>query len=399
MIDVTPTGCPGVDTLLEQAQLLWEQPELADTLPFSQQVEELQLFRRRLEKQFRESLRLAPRSPLQEQLSKQFDDEFERFRSGGRRLEAYLKTRQRDDLETGCQRVRQAICLMLTLSAQLRAQEESWREQYGPGLAGEVRFLIEQTRAGNVSYQQASQIFERTLDSCRSLEKAVASATPESDLVAEQLQRAAEALGSFSRVLARAVQSLRQQHSWEIEERLEELLAGLDELGEVHRQLMEALMPPVTCPHCGQTQPGDRPFCACGGRLPLPVNTLQPVAPEDTVPRFQSFVELEACCDRWLRGESDERPVLSALDPFIQRIQVGSRNLARDSQLDEETRKDMIEATGRTESVLLRLRQQVARKDQEACVDLLDDLKSAEQAMLEARQRAQEKSLQSTPNS
>ena len=71
MLDLGPTGSPGVDALVRAAESLLSEPELKASLQFHRHVEELQTFRRSLEKQFRDSLRFYPRNSLG---SKEFKD-------------------------------------------------------------------------------------------------------------------------------------------------------------------------------------------------------------------------------------------------------------------------------------------------------------------------------------
>lgn len=184
MIDLDSTGSPGVDALLRVAQTLVSQPDLKDSLQFSRHVAELQSFRRALEKQFRESLRFYPRTPLLAQLQSQFDQQFERFRGGGRRLESFLEVGRNEDLETGCQRVHQAITQLQALGAQLRAQEEVWQQGYG-GLTGELKFLLRQTLDGAISHQKASLVLEKSLEACRQLEQAMGKVQPENHTVSD----------------------------------------------------------------------------------------------------------------------------------------------------------------------------------------------------------------------
>ena len=399
MIDLEPTGCPGVDALIQTAQSLAREPELNLSLEFPRHVETLQSFRRSLEKQFRDSLRHYPKTPAIEQLREQLDQEFERFRAGGRRLESFLEENRTDDLQTGCQRVHQAVQQLQSLSAQLRAQDEVWRQQYGAGLAAELKFLISQTMVGALSYQQASLALEKSLEACRELEEGMGKVKPESDTVSEALDVCTVALAGFNRSLQRALQSLRMQHSWEIEERLQDLLEAVDSLSVSHTQLMQALYPPVVCPHCGQLQPGDRPQCgACSARLPLPpVSVLPPPPTPEARPRFHSFVEIEGKLEQWLRGESEPESCEKPIDQFRQRLQQGRRQIERDDALHEEMKKLLLQATEHSEKALFALKEAITGKDPIACERDLELLREAEELMIFAQQRAQE--LQSTPNS
>lgn len=385
--------------MLRVAQTLVSQPDLKDSLQFSRHVAELQSFRRALEKQFRESLRFYPRTPLLAQLQSQFDQEFERFRGGGRRLESFLEVGRNEDLETGCQRVHQAITQLQALGAQLRAQEEVWQQGYGPGLTGELKFLLRQTLDGAISHQKASLVLEKSLEGCRQLEQAMGKVQPENDTVSESLDQCTVQLASFSRNLQRALQSLRMQHSWEIEERLEDLLKSVEAMSVAHQNLMQSLYPPIICPRCGQQQPGDRPQCgACSARLPLPaVSVLPPPPSPEARPRFQSFVEVEGKLEQWLRGEVETSRCELALDQFRQRLSQGRRQMEKDTALDQELKEMMMAAASASETALLALKQALNNQDQRACQRELEGLHVAEELMNQAQQKAQQ--LQSTPNS
>lgn len=393
MFDLSPTGSPGVDALLKTAAAVAARPDLKDSLEFSRHVQELQSFRRSLEKQFRDSRRLYPKTPLHQQL----DEEFERFRGGGRRLESYLAQGRPEDLQVGCQRVHQAVTQLQSLSARLRAQEECWQQEYGSGLAGELKFLVGQTIQGAISQQQAAQVLEKSLEGCRGLEQAMAKVQPENEAVSEALDRCTVQLANFSRLLQMAIQSLRRQLTFELEERLADLVAGVDELSKAHRELMQALYPPVNCPRCGTDQPGERAYCqACSARLPLAVAAFLPEPPApDARPRFYAFVEVEGKLEQWLRGEAEAAHCQGPIEGFLQRLSHGRRQMEKDAQLNGEMKQLLLEATVATEKALTALRQAVLRRDS-AAADL-EPLRAAEELMLKAQRRAEE--LQSTPNS
>jgi hypothetical protein len=397
--DFAPTGSPGIDALLRVAQTLAQQPELKEGLQFSRHVEEMQSFRRALEKQFRDSLRFYPRSPLWEKLQTQLDQAFELFRGGGRRLENFLEVARVDDLSTGCQRVHQAVTQLQALAAQLRAQEEVWQRGLEPGLAGELKFFIGQTLQGHLSHQQAALALEKSLEACRSLELAMGKVLPENDGVSEALDRCTVHLAKFSRSLQRALQSLRMQHSWEIDECLQDLLDSVEELAVSHQGLMQSLYPPVICPRCGQQQPGDRPQCgSCSARLPLPALSVLPPPPSPELrPRFQSFVEVEGKLEMWLRGEVETPVCEMAIDQFRQRLSLGRRQMERDTALDTELKELMVRAASISEEALASLKTSLHNQDQKACQRDLEGLRTAEELMNQAQEKAQQ--LQSTPNS
>jgi hypothetical protein len=399
MLSLGSSGSPGVDALIKAAQALVQEPELKSTLQFSRHVEELQVFRRSMEKQFRDSLRYYPRSPLLQQLEGQLDEEFERFRAGARRLESYLEKSQVEDLKVGCQRVHQSVIQLQSLSSQLRAQEEVWKQQYEPGLAGELKFLIEQTLRGAIPYQQAALALDKSLEACRELERAMGKVEPESEFISENLDLCTVELANFGRCLQRASQSLRMQHSWEVEERLSDLLLAVAELSKVHAQLMQALYPPVICPRCGVEQPGDRPQCsACSARLPLAAAWLLPPPPSPEVKaRFHSFVEIEDKLEQWLRGEVDTAPCETAIDQFRQRLLQGRRQMEKDDRLDQQQKELMVQAASTADQALSSLKQSMMRHNHEACERELQALRQAEELMIRARERAEQ--LQSTPNS
>lgn len=396
MIDLGPTGSPGVDALIRAAQSILKEPELKESLQFHRHVEELQTFRRSLEKQFRDSLRFYPRTALFQQLESQLDQEFERFRGGGRRLESFLENSVNEDLKVGCQRVHQAVTELQALAAKLRAQEEGWKEEYGLGLAGELRFFVTQAMQGNIPYQQCAQILDKTLESCRQMEQAMGKVKPENDSVSEMLDLCTVGLATMTRALQRAIQSLRMQHSWEIEERLSDLLEAADELGRAHRQLMTALYPPVTCPKCGNEQPGERPICSgCGARLPLPASSQLPPPPTpETRARFQAFAELEGKLTQLSNGEIETRAVVAWIDQFRQRLVQGKRQMQADNQLDKRLREAILSATETTESAMGNLKR--ALLEGLDLDEVLDLVKEAEEKMDLARQMDLD---YSTPNS
>lgn len=401
MKSFSPSGSPGVDSLIKAARMLIEQPEIASTLEFDRHVEELQAFRRNLEKTFKDSLRLSPRTPLLQNLEPRFEQEFERFRNGGRLLEAYLADRSVADLESGCEEIHAAVMSLSQLAGQLRAQEDGWKQQYGEGLAGELKFLLDQTIKGHIPFQQASQALEKTLEACKGLEKALDQARPETETVAEDLAQCREELGSFVRALQRAVQSLRMQHEWEFEERLHDLMEGAETLARVHRQLMGSLYPPTLCPKCGLQQPADRPTCsACGARLPLapPVSSAPPPPSSEARPRFGSFVDVETRVQQALENRVVADSLLQAIEGFMQRMRMGRQQFTQDKSMTDEHRREMTEAAERTEKALLTLRSDLRREDWEAVVESLDALLSVEEQMLEMQQKHEE-ALHSMPNS
>ncbi|MFN8609932.1 MAG: hypothetical protein U0931_20495 [Vulcanimicrobiota bacterium] len=396
MLDLSPTGSPGVDALMRAAQSILKEPELKESLQFRRHVEELQTFRRSLEKQFRDSLRFYPRTELFQQLEGQLDQEFERFRGGGRRLESYLENSQSEDLKVGCQRVHQAVTELQALAARLRAQEEGWKQEYGPGLGGELRFFISQALAGRIAYQQCAQILDKTLESARQMEQAMGKVKPENETVSEMLDHCTVALATFTRALQRAGHSLRMQHSWEIEERLTDLLEGVDELSQAHGQLMNALYPPVICPKCAQEQPGDRPVCgACGARLPLPASSQLPPPPTpEARARFQAFAELDGRLAQLAAGELESGAVVAWIDQFRQRLLQGKRQMLADNQLDKRLKEAILGATETTEAAMANLKRVLLEK-----LDLdeaLDQVREAEEKMDAARQLDLD---HSTPNS
>ncbi|MBN9416840.1 hypothetical protein ABS71_04955 [bacterium SCN 62-11] len=396
MIDLSPTGSPGVDALLRTAQSILKEPELKESLEFHRHVEELQAFRRSLEKQFRESLRFYPRTELFQQLESQLDQEFERFRGGGRRLESYLASSQPEDLTLGCERVHQAILELNTLSGKLRAQEEAWRQEYGTGLGGELKFFVTQTIQGRIPYQQCAQILDRSLEASRQMEQAIGKARPENDQVSEMLDVCTVALASLIRALQRASQSLRMQHSWEIEERLSDLLEAAESLTTAHTQLMAALYPPVSCPRCGAEQPGDRPVCAsCSARLPLPANSQLPPPPTpEARARFQAFAELDGKLDQWSNGKLEAAALVSWIDQFRQRLLQGKRQMQADNQLDKRLKEAILEATEASEAAMASLKRAVTENLE--LDEVLEQVRAAEEKMDQARQLDLD---HSTPNS
>jgi hypothetical protein len=396
MLDLGPTGSPGVDALVRAAQSILKEPELIESLQFHRHVEELQAFRRSLEKQFRDSLRFYPRTALFQQLESQLDQEFERFRGGGRRLESFLENSQHEDLKVGCQRVHQAVTELQALAARLRAQEEGWKEEFGLGLAGELRFFVTQAMQGTIPYQQCAQILDKTLESCHQMEQAMGKVKPENDIVSEMLDHCTVGLASLTRALQRASQSLRMQHSWEIEERLSDLLEAADELSGAHRQLMNALYPPVTCPKCGQEQPGERPICgSCGARLPLAAHSQLPPPPTpEARARFQAFAELDGKLHQLANREVETGAVVAWIDQFRQRLVQGRRQMQADNQLDKRLREAILEATETTESAMGSLKRALLEDlDLDEALELV---KEAEEKMDQARQMDLD---YSTPNS
>lgn len=393
MLDLSPTGSPGVDALLRTAQSILKEPALKESLEFHRHVEELQAFRRSLEKQFRESLRFYPRTPLFQQLQSQLDQEFERFRGGGRRLESYLEKAEVEDLKIGCQRIHQAVMELQAMSAKMRAQEDGWRAEFGTGLSGELRFFITQTMQGNIPYQQCAQVLEKSLEASRQMEQAMGKARPENEAVSEKLDVCTVALTALTRALQRAIQSLRKQHSWEIEERLRDLLEASEGLTQAHQQLMAALYPPVTCPRCGTVQPGERPVCAsCSARLPLAANAQLPTP--DARARFQAFAELDGKLDQWSSGQLETSQLLSWIDQFRQRLIQGKRQIQADNKLDKRLKEAILEATEASESAMGNLKRAVQEGQQ--LDEILEQVRLAEEKMDRARQLDLD---YSTPNS
>ena len=381
---------------MRAAQAILKEPELKGSLEFHRHVEELQAFRRSLEKQFRDSLRFYPRTELFQQLEGQLDQEFERFRGGGRRLESYLTSSQDEDLKIGCERVHQAVLELQALSAKLRAQEESWRQEFGTGLGGELKFFITQTIQGRIPYQQCAQILDKSLESAREMEQAIEKAKAENDQVAERLPLCAAALAGLTRALQRASQSLRMQHSWEIEERLNDLLEAADTLTKAHQGLMAALYPPVTCPRCGSEQPGERPICtSCSARLPLAAGSQLPPPPTpEARARFQAFAELEGKLKQWSAGELQAGSLVAWIDQFRQRLLQGKRQMLADNQLDKRLKEAIVGATEATEAAMNSLKRVVLENGN--LDEVLEQVKAAEERMDQARQLDLD---QSTPNS
>ena len=370
---------------MQAAQSLLNEPELKESLQFDRHVEELQTFRRSLEKQFRDSLRFYPRTSLLQQLEGQLDQEFERFRGGGRRLESYLEKSQIEDLKVGCQRIHQAVVELQSLAAKLRAQEEGWKQEHGLGLAGELRFFITQTIQGNVPYQQCAQILDKSLEACRQMEQAMAKVTPENDSVSEMLDLCTVGLASLTRAFQRTIQSLRKQHSWEIQERLTDLLEAVDHLTVSHRQLMAALYPPVVCPRCGTEQPGDRPVCCgCSARLPLPVNSQLPPPPiPEARARFQAFAELEGKVAQLRAGEAEDHTVVAWLEQFRQRLALGRRQMAADARLEKPVKEALLAATEASETALGALKRAIL--ENQDLDEALEQVQQAEEKMDAAR--------------
>lgn len=381
---------------MRAAQTILKEPELKGSLEFHRHVEELQAFRRSLEKQFRDSLRFYPRTELFQQLEGQLDQEFERFRGGGRRLESYLANSQDEDLKLGCERVHQAVIELQALSAKLRAQEESWRQEFGTGLGGELKFFITQTMQGRIPYQQCAQILDKSLEAAREMEQAIGKARPETDQVAETMEKCKVALTGLSRGLQRASQSLRMQHSWEIEERLNDLLEAADSLTKAHQGLMAALYPPVTCPRCGSEQPGERPICAsCSARLPLAASSQLPPPPTpEARARFQAFAELEGKLEQWSAGKLEAASLVAWIDQFRQRLLQGKRQMLADNQLDKRLKEAIVAATEATEAAMNALKRVVLENGN--LDEVLEQVKAAEERMDQARQLDLD---QSTPNS
>lgn len=395
MLDLSPTGSPGVDALLRAAQSILKEPELKTSLEFHRHVEELQAFRRSLEKQFRDSLRFYPRTALFQQLESELDQEFERFRGGGRRLESYLQKAEPEDLKVGCQRIHQAVVELQALSAKLRAQEEGWREEYGTGLGGELRFFITQTMQGHIPYQQCAQILDKSLEASRQMEQAMGKVKPENDTVSEMLDLCTVALAGLTRALQRAVQSLRLQHNWEIEERLNDLLEAADTLTKSHGQLMAALYPPVICPRCGTEQPGDRPICSsCSARLPLAASSVgAPPTPEARA-RFQAFAELDGKLQHWSSGQLEAGQLVAWIDQFRQRLLQGKRQMQADNSLDKRLKEAILEATEATGAAMGNLKRAVL--EGQDLDEVIEQVREAEEKMDQARQLDLD---HSTPNS
>lgn len=390
MLELGPSGSPGVDLLLESARMLLDEPVLSKKLGFDRQVAELQSFRRHLEKQFRESLRFYPDNELFSSLRNKFDESFETFRAGCRRLESFLHTCDLEDLRLGCRRVHQAVLQLQDLAGQLRAQEEAWQVSSAPGLAGELTFVIRQAQEGRVSYQQASMLLAKSLEACRGLEQSIAQSKAESLAVEENLKECGLNLKKLMRCLESTSRTLRAQHSWEIEDRLSQLQEGLESFAQAHRRLMESLFPPVICPQCGHQQAADRAQClSCSSRLPLSsVSPTVGTAPEPELrPRFRAFVDLEAALQVWLEDGLSHSCKL-VLEPFLQRIQMGRRQMSRDLTLKAETRESMLQATDLTEGVLRAIQQALDNEDRDACQSLLPSLAEAEEAMVAARNQA-----------
>ena len=395
MLDLSPTGSPGVDALLRAALSILKEPELKASLEFHRHVEELQAFRRSLEKQFRDSLRFYPRTALFLQLESELDQEFERFRGGGRRLESYLEKAEPEDLKVGCQRVHQAVIELQALSARLRAQEEGWREEYGTGLGGELRFFITQTMQGHIPYQQCAQVLEKSLEASRQMEQAMGKVKPENDNVSEILDVCTVSLAGLTRALQRGIQSLRMQHSWEIEERLNDLLEAAESLTKAHQQLMAALYPPVSCPRCGTEQPGDRPICSsCSARLPLAAGNPGAPPTPDARARFQAFAELDGKLDQWSSGQLETGALVAWIDQFRQRLLQGKRQMQADNKLDKRLKEAILEATEATGAAMGNLKR--ALQDGQELDAILEEVRAAEEKMDQARQLDLD---HSTPNS
>lgn len=385
-----------MDALIRAAQSILKEPELKESLEFPRHVEELQAFRRSLEKQFRDSLRFYPRTALFQQLESQLDQEFERFRGGGRRLESYLEKAEVEDLKVGCQRVHQAVVELQALSAQMRAQEEEWKAEYGTGLGAELRFFITQTMQGHIPYQQCAQVLEKSLEASRQMEQAMGKVKPESESVSEVLDLCTVGLASLSRALQRGIQSLRMQHSWEIEERLNDLLEAAENLTTLHQQLMAALYPPVTCPRCGTEQPGERPVCShCSARLPLAANAQLPPPPTpEARARFQAFAELDGKLDQWSSGQLEASALVAWIDQFRQRLIQGKRQMQADNKLDKRLKEVILEATEASESAMSNLKRVVL--EGQDLDEVMEQVRAAEEKMDQARQLDL---AHSTPNS
>jgi len=396
MTDFEPTGSPGIDALLRSAVQLAVDPQLKESLEFARQVDELQAFRRSLEKQLRESLNSLPNLPLIQRLKPLIGQEFERFRGGGRRLEQYLAKANLQDLEVGCQRIHTAVTELQRLGAELRAQEEAWKEEFGPGLAGELKFLLVQAIRGHLPQVQASRALEKTLDSCREMQQNWLQVTPENDMVEEALTDCRGRLGDFIRTLQHTIASLQQQKSWELEERLNDLLEASAALSAAHSRLNQALCPPVICPQCGQSQPGDRPQCSqCSARLPLAPRVAPPAPPEPEARlRFQAFVEVEGRVGGWLRQETDLESCRVVIEAFLKRLNQGRHQMQQDRELLAEMKERLLKASQATQEALTELLRTMLSGERASCSQALERFLATEELMIQAQERAQELSQQ-----
>lgn len=392
MTDFEPTGSPGIDALLRTAVVLAAEPHLKESLQFAHHVAELQSFRRSLEKQLRESLKLYANYPLTQRLRPRLEEEFERFRGGGRRLESFLSRGNQEDLEVGCQRIHRAVNELQRLASEFRAQEETWREEYGSGLPGELRFLLEQAIQGHLPPTQAARVLEKALENCRELQQAWLTVIPETQAVGEALGECRGQLGEFARTLQQAISSLQQQKSWELEERLRDLLSASTALSDAHTRLNQALYPPVICPQCGLSQPGDRPHCSqCSARLPVVSAPSPPAPPEPQARlRFQAFVEVEGQVGRWLQQEADQESCRVVIEAFRQRLNLGRHQMNQDRELVAEMKERLLEASQATLEALTDLLGSLESGQPDRCREALERFLATEELMVQAQQRAQE---------
>lgn len=391
-----PSGSPGVDALLQVAEQLRSEPEARSVLRFPEHVQTLQTFRRSLESEVRQSLKLVPRSERVRALEEELNQEFERFRGGGRRLDLFCSEGRPEDLEVGCQRVHAAVSRLATLAGELRSLESGWKEQHGEGLAGELRFLLASVAAGSLVPQAALPALQSCLEGCRALQAQVAVARPESDDVAAQLQRCEASLTAFVRTLDGIVVSLRAGRLWEVETALDDAVAGARELEATQRALTALLQPPVSCPACGLSQVPDRAVCrSCSARLPLaaPVALADQTVVEEGKPRFVAFAELDA-----LLGQNPvpRQKCMSLVSSFAGRLAAGRAQMDADEKLDPGLRRAMLAAVDETAAMLARLGEDLKLGSAADLAERHTELLRCEQAMAEARELAL---LQSSPNS
>lgn len=375
--------------MLASARLLLENPGLGEGLQFARQVAELQAFRRQLEKDYRESLRWAPRSELLAEEGEKVARLFERFREGCRKLEQYLAAPEPKILVEACDSVCTTIQGFQQSAARLQQQEAAWKQEYGSGLSAEIRFLVAQAQSGQLSYQQAALALEKGLRGCREMLSQLAQGQPESEGVAAAFTDCTVALTALSRSLERTVQCLRSQHSWEVDDRLEDLLQTIDSVQIAYDGLMRSLFPPRPCLVCGQLEDGRSSHCSqCSARLPVQALSVPGASPTENglKPRLQAFAQLEIRIGLWGEGCEDEGPCRSQAESFQLRIRQGLAQMRKDPHLAPEVKEKLVQASQGTLLWLEDLSGALAVDARGRASSLIDSLYHWEEQMVVAAQ-------------
>ena len=357
MLEFAPSGSSGVDALLACARTLAEDASLKEGLQFDKHVETLQAFRRKLESDFRRSLRLVPSPSYQVHLPA-FDKAFERFRAGGRRLESYLKSGSVEDLEVGCQRVHAAVTELQELARPLRELEEAWKSQASEGLLGEVEFLAQRVTQGEWAPQAAAQVIEQQLEICRQASRHLKAAR--SSWSGDIAERALSALKEAERAFERVRESLNGRAVTETDARFAALLEALRPLPEFLAKLEQEA----------------------------------PVSPEEEPPRprFRAFAEIEESILQWMRLGASLEPAMSRVHKFAQDLKNGRVHLEADQDLTAQEVAAMLAALDFSLGSLEQLEKALQAPQAERVEAALQRLLEAESEMILARP-------QSTPNS